>query len=330
MVDGTETTGQAGGNTTAAVAAGGANDTISQIVLTAGQQTTGYHFGELRTVTPVPMSWYLASSATRGLLFQERIASVEATAGNAELAARIRAVAETNAASVVSVPASNDEAESESSAVPSGNGEAEAAPASNGEATSESEAAPAANGEETSESEAAPPSVEPNPISAEGEASTNPVMAYDTNFDGVLSPADALVVINELNGAPRGSGKVFTDVNADGSTTPMDALMVLNELAKAKLSAEGEGAFPTPADTPVVGSARDVPGKLSLETRPAELPMKPVKVEAAADMATVSTRLAGVPVRPSERTQAATRNIDEILSQVEDWRDLTEPDSLWD
>ena len=54
----------------------------------------------------------------------------------------------------------------------------------------------------------------------------------DTNYDGSVSPADALAVINELNhpnqsGSPSSSAK---DVDGDGIVTPRDALLVINRL----------------------------------------------------------------------------------------------------
>ena len=50
---------------------------------------------------------------------------------------------------------------------------------------------------------------------------------HDVNGDGLVSPMDALVVINQLNGL---SSSLDADVNNDGLVTPIDALVVLNEL----------------------------------------------------------------------------------------------------
>ena len=54
----------------------------------------------------------------------------------------------------------------------------------------------------------------------------------DTNNDGVVSPGDALRVINSLNAAGEGgSPQPFsTDVDGDGVVTPRDALLVINRL----------------------------------------------------------------------------------------------------
>ncbi len=87
MVDGDESIGTGAsnpGNTAV-------NDTFQEIGLAAGEDAQNYNFGELRTVTPVSIRWYLASSASLPLLMRERIASVEEQEGNTELADRIRA-----------------------------------------------------------------------------------------------------------------------------------------------------------------------------------------------------------------------------------------------
>ena len=77
----------------------------------------------------------------------------------------------------------------------------------------------------------------------------NVVKPSDVNADGVVTPSDALVVINSLNsqgtitvgqlggeGESGASTKYFMDVNNDGTVSPADALTVINEL-----NGEGEG-----------------------------------------------------------------------------------------
>lgn len=51
----------------------------------------------------------------------------------------------------------------------------------------------------------------------------------DVNWDGHVSPLDALQVINRLNGTAEEIDLRF-DVNYDGSVTPLDALLVINRL----------------------------------------------------------------------------------------------------
>jgi hypothetical protein len=67
----------------------------------------------------------------------------------------------------------------------------------------------------------------------------NPVNALDVNADGVVSPIDALLVLNEINArgarllpAPSAafSPAPFFDVNGDGYVSPVDALLVINAL----------------------------------------------------------------------------------------------------
>jgi hypothetical protein len=59
---------------------------------------------------------------------------------------------------------------------------------------------------------------------------TNSENRYDVNGDKLVTPLDALLVINQLSAAdPLGTG--FVDVNADGSVTPLDALLVINNVS---------------------------------------------------------------------------------------------------
>jgi VCBS repeat-containing protein len=68
------------------------------------------------------------------------------------------------------------------------------------------------------------------PLSGGGSSITNLDNAYDVNGDGQVSPLDALMVINVVNGTHDGSG-IYFDVNADGVSSPLDALLVINEMA---------------------------------------------------------------------------------------------------
>ncbi|MEZ6117288.1 MAG: Ig-like domain-containing protein [Pirellulaceae bacterium] len=73
----------------------------------------------------------------------------------------------------------------------------------------------------------------------------NATFPEDVNADGIVTPVDALMVINELNtigarslrsGLAPTVPDMYYDVNADEYITPIDALIILNEL-----NAEGEG-----------------------------------------------------------------------------------------
>ena len=64
---------------------------------------------------------------------------------------------------------------------------------------------------------------------------TNPDNPLDVNADGFVSPLDALLVINQING-PTGltnssnEAVTYFDVSGDGSVSPIDALTVINYL----------------------------------------------------------------------------------------------------
>lgn len=85
----------------------------------------------------------------------------------------------------------------------------------------------------------------------------NLVNAYDVNNDGIMSPLDALAVINDLareayildgnvlvNPASLSSwpGR-YIDTNGDGRATPLDALRVINRLALVQ-TGQSEGEMP--------------------------------------------------------------------------------------
>jgi hypothetical protein len=70
----------------------------------------------------------------------------------------------------------------------------------------------------------------------------NPGDPLDVNYDGFISPIDALLVVNHLNrgGAPLSSR---LDVNRDRFVSPIDALLVVNYLNRRDGSGEGEGSY---------------------------------------------------------------------------------------
>ena len=65
---------------------------------------------------------------------------------------------------------------------------------------------------------------------------TNPDSMYDMNGDDLVSPIDALLVINVLNEGRMGESlaksaePVHEDVNGDGVVSPLDALLIINRL----------------------------------------------------------------------------------------------------
>ena len=83
----------------------------------------------------------------------------------------------------------------------------------------------------------------------------NPRNNKDVNNDGIVSPQDALIVINRLNSGPDGSildpettppPPPYYDVNGDGIVSPADVLIVINCINSEGSGGEGEGAFGDP------------------------------------------------------------------------------------
>ena len=72
----------------------------------------------------------------------------------------------------------------------------------------------------------------------------NPILAEDTNGSGIVTPVDALLVINCLNlralpnKPPNANSQL--DVNGDTFITPLDALLVINKLNARSREGEGE------------------------------------------------------------------------------------------
>jgi hypothetical protein len=103
---------------------------------------------------------------------------------------------------------------------------------------------------------AAPASYEAESVVIKQRAWQNAINRMDVNFDGFITPIDALIVINRLN--TQGSGTLdptpnapnipqpFFDVNGDGDVTPIDALIIIN-----RLNTQGPGpATPPPGGPP--------------------------------------------------------------------------------
>lgn len=90
----------------------------------------------------------------------------------------------------------------------------------------------------------------------------NSIQPLDVNGDGIVSPSDALAIVNYLNNFGMGTldmlatTALFLDVNGDGRCTAADALHVINALnAPATKTAAPAGASPTPTvEVPVAAS----------------------------------------------------------------------------
>jgi len=83
-----------------------------------------------------------------------------------------------------------------------------------------------------------------------GNPNQNSALVFDVNDDGLVSPIDALLVINQMNresnslegeqSSSNGGKRYYTDVNGDNRTTALDALQVINYLRQAN-STQGSG-----------------------------------------------------------------------------------------
>ena len=99
-------------------------------------------------------------------------------------------------------------------------------------------------------------------VDQEINPSFNALNAGDVNSDGVVSPLDALLVINRLNAIRRGvdytpATWMFEDVSNDGVISPIDALLVINQLNRRQSSSEPPASQPedtNPTDSDVSGS----------------------------------------------------------------------------
>ncbi len=78
------------------------------------------------------------------------------------------------------------------------------------------------------------------------------LVPQDINRDGVVSPLDALLIINQLNHRVGQSTLVAWsefDVNKDGYVSPLDAMLVINVLNQPRLRSHGEGEGGPPEST---------------------------------------------------------------------------------
>ena len=74
----------------------------------------------------------------------------------------------------------------------------------------------------------------------------------DTNGSGLVTPLDALLIINRLNavgGGPVTPEAALLDVNRDGSISPLDALMVINWLNRQGIFPYSRTVFAGPGTT---------------------------------------------------------------------------------
>ena len=154
---------------------------------------------------------------------------------------------------------------------------------------------------------------------------TNQSMPLDVTVNGAISPLDALMIINRLNGTGRGayrepnSAAPYYDTNADLVVSPLDALRVVNWLNQGGSSAEGESSGPTQENNHGASGPLTVAALLNDSTsRPSLNDQRNFQTEgltvaaAVSDHATASVAPAMTFSRPSDRhelseTRAAQR-----------------------
>jgi hypothetical protein len=134
-------------------------------------------------------------------------------------------------------------------------------------------------------SRSSPEIVEPfSEGTAAGAAWTNSANPPDVDDSGVITPIDALLVINELN-SPRwsvgesgrlpetadssASGFAYLDVSGDGIVSPLDALLVINYLnampSSAALAVKGLAGF-SAVTVSALGEGEGIPGATTVQT----------------------------------------------------------------
>ncbi len=104
--------------------------------------------------------------------------------------------------------------------------------------------------------------VEDHRLVVSGNPFQNPVSRFDVNDSGVVTPLDALQIINALDGQmtifldnpPLPPLPAFPDVNGDSRVTALDALLVINELARQFSGSSGEGEASGQPDGSVGGT----------------------------------------------------------------------------
>ncbi|MEZ6089245.1 MAG: dockerin type I domain-containing protein [Pirellulaceae bacterium] len=156
-----------------------------------------------------------------------------------------------------------------------------------------------------------------------GSGWTNPLNRFDTNASGVVTPLDALVILNQL--ARRTFMEpnsrlvdpttlddfpgIFYDTSTNNILTPLDALQILNYLNRGGASAGGEA----PSALSEASSASVVPLSSS---------QRRIESEAAVDASIVSNF--------DERVPLASRKIESDWTQDVDAYFVTDPDAIDD
>ncbi len=168
----------------------------------------------------------------------------------------------------------------------------------------------------------------------------NPRARRDTNDDGIISPIDVLVVVNELNerdvsdpsgllpAARHADVMRYYDVNGDGYAAPLDVLQIVNYLnAMALDAAEAERLLGE-----WIGGTSD--GQFSMRPQPTPAVKKPIRpVEESADRAMPASagahyQLWADILAASPRTSGSTTSVDELYAELDETTGLLATDQL--
>jgi len=148
----------------------------------------------------------------------------------------------------------------------------------------------------------------------------NPILRWDVNNDGFVSPIDALLLINHINAqsspppplpAPRPVGAPFYDVNGDGFATAGDVLLVINEINRLNMPPGGEGESVFLSAASASGTATLLPAPVA----PTSLLPEPLAPWATAS-ATPKTTLAPQPVAESATMRIDLYDLEDVLDSI--------------
>lgn len=116
----------------------------------------------------------------------------------------------------------------------------------------------------------------------------NFLQPHDVNDDRLISPSDALRLINSLNAPSETADSIFADVNDDSKLSPLDALMVINTL-------NTQGATSGSQEVRVAGTQAGVSARVELEVEGAKIELS-IRVLGGAPGSTHPVTLDNVPL----------------------------------
>ncbi len=143
----------------------------------------------------------------------------------------------------------------------------------------------------------------------------------DNNPQGIVSPLDALLVINHISRVgsgelpiPEQAVKHFVDVDGDNRVTPLDALLIINHLRQSTQGAPDGGGAELAS---VVDSTPEEQPNVVRGERPTELPQPP--------HGRAEEQLSQRPERPADLPERPTDLPEQALAQRSDRSDGERP-----